>query len=173
MRKRIIISAVLALLFVIGSVNISYAQEKIALVSLQSALNQVNEGKKAKESLKKEYESKKKKIDAMKSELESMSKKVEKQQMVLSADAMNKKRKELQAKFLDLQNKAATFERELKTKEAESAKKILTSLRNIVVTLSKKEGYTLVIENSAETVLYSKGATDITSKVIAAYNKRR
>ncbi|MBU0504952.1 MAG: OmpH family outer membrane protein [bacterium] len=171
MTKKIIISLVVTLALVVGFINVSYANEKIALVSLQQALNEVNEGKKAKQGLQKEYETKKKKIDEMKTDLESMSQDLEKQQMVLSAEAMNQKRKELQTKFMDLQNKAATFERELKNKEAQSAQKILNYLRQIVVSVAQTGGYTLVLENSAETVLYSKGAEDITKTVIAEYNK--
>lgn len=171
MMKKLMISAVLAAVMCLGVQN-AQAQEKIALVSLQRALNEVNEGKRIKTTLKKDYESKKKKIDAMKSELDKLSKELDKQKMVLSGDALKDKRKNLQAKFLDLQNKAVAFERELKTKEADSAKKILTALRDIVVDLSNKEGYTLVIENSTETVLFSRSGQDITQKVIAAYNKK-
>lgn len=147
------------------------AEGKIALVSLQNALNMVDEGKKAKTMLQKEYEDKKKQIDAMRSELEKLSQDLDKQKMVLSQEALETKRKDLQTKFIDLQNKAMTYERELKTKEAESAQKILMALRDIVTDLSKKESYSLVIENSAQTVLYSTSADDITDKVIAAYNK--
>ncbi|EKD50691.1 MAG: hypothetical protein ACD_62C00455G0005 [uncultured bacterium] len=172
MTKKVIVLAVLALIFVCAGTQRAWAQEKIALVSLQTALNEVNEGKKIKEGLKVEYETKKKKIDDMKLELETMSQDLEKQQMVLSADALNIKRKELQTKFLDLQNKAATFERELKTKEAQSAQKILTMLRTIVQEIANKSAYTLVIENSTETILFSKNAKDITTEVIAAYNAK-
>lgn len=172
MTKKLIVSCTLAVAILCLLSTQTFAQEKIALVSLQKALNQVNEGKKIKNTLKKEYETKKKKIDAMKLELENLSKDLEKQQMVLSGEALQAKRKNLQEKFIDLQNKAAIFEKELKTKEAQSAQKILNSLRDIVIRISKKQGYTLVIENSTETVLFSKNAEDITSKVIAAYNKR-
>ena len=171
MKKTIILATVILSILLLHTTTVR-AEEKIALVSLQMALNQVNDGKKAKDGLKKEYDAKKKQIDAMKADLEKMSQELEKQQMVLSADALNEKRKELQTKFMDLQNKAATFEKELKTKESDSAQKILTSLRDIVIKLSQQEGYTLVIENSSDTVLYSKGSKDITNDVIAAYNKK-
>lgn len=147
------------------------ADDKIALVSLQKALNEVNEGKKAKADLKKDYDTKKKQIDDLKSELEKMSQELEKEQMVLSKDALKLKTQDLQKKYLDLQNKAAIYERELKTAEAESANKILTSLKSLVSKISEHEGYTLVIENSAQTVLFSSKADDITTKLISAYNK--
>lgn len=172
MAKKLILSLLLAVVFVGFAVGGVQAQQKIAVVSLQQALNEVDEGKKIKNELRKEYEDKKSEIDAMKKDLEKLSKDLDKQKMVLSAEALDNKKRDLQTKFIDLQNKAVTFERELKTKEAESAKKILTRLRDIVVALAKKEGYTLVIENSMETVLYSSNAEDITPKVIAAYNKK-
>lgn len=148
------------------------AEEKIALVSLQKALNEVNEGKTAKAKLKKDFDAKKKQIDDLKTQLQTMSQDLEKQKMVLSQDAMKAKTQELQTKYMDLQSKASQYEQELKTQESSTAQKILTSLRQIVNTISSQEGYTLVIENSTETVLYSKTATDITDKVIAAYNKK-
>lgn len=170
MKKSVLAALVLGM---VAFGTVANAAEKIAMVSLQQALNTVNDGKKAKTNLKKEYDVKKKEIDKMKVELEDLGKKLESQKMVLSPEALNEKRKELQTKFMDLQNKAATFERELKTKEAESAKAILLALRDIVLEISKSEGYTLVIENSSDTVLFSANGEDITAKVIAAYNSKK
>lgn len=170
MFKRVFV--VFTLLMLVFSVAAhAQAEDKIALVSLQKALNEVNEGKKAKVDLQKNYETRKKQIDVMKIELEKLSQELEKEQMVLSKDALKLKTQDLQKKYLDLQNKAATYERELKTSEADSANKILTALKSLVSKVSQQEGYTLVIENSAQTVLFSSKAEDITPKIIAAYNK--
>jgi Skp family chaperone for outer membrane proteins len=149
------------------------ADQKIALVSLQKALNMVDDGKKAQDALHKDYEMKKKQLDALKVDLEKMNTDLEGQKAVLSQDAMNTKRKDLQTKFLDLQTKAADYERDLRTKASDTTQKILLALRDIVVEMSKQQNYSLVIENSAETVLYSQDAVDITDQVIAAYNKKK
>lgn len=149
-----------------------HAEEKIALVSLQKALNEVDEGKNAKAKLKKDFDAKKKQIDDMKTQLQTMSQDLDKQKMVLSQDALKSKTQELQTKYMDLQTKASQYEQELKTQESASAQKILGALRQIVNTISSQDGYTLVIENSTETVLFSKNAVDITAKVISAYNKK-
>lgn len=170
MFKRVFVVFTL-LMLVFSVVAHAQAEDKIALVSLQKALNEVNEGKKAKVDLQKNYETRKKQIDVMKIELEKLSQELEKEQMVLSKDALKLKTQDLQKKYLDLQNKAATYERELKTSEADSANKILTALKSLVGKVSQQEGYTLVIENSAQTVLFSSKAEDITPKIIAAYNK--
>ena len=171
MKMKNIFILVLTVGVMFSGVSVANAQEKIALVSLQRALNEVNEGKKAKADLQKNYDSKKKQIDTMKTDLEQLSQQLEKEQMVLSKDALKLKTQDLQKKYLDLQNKAASYERELKTAEAESANKILTSLKTLVSKISDQEGFTLVIENSGQTVLFSKSAEDITPKIIAAYNK--
>lgn len=148
----------------------AHAEDKIGLVSLQRALNEVEEGKRIKAKLKADYEGKKKQIDALKGDLDKLSQDLEKQKMVLSQEALKVKTQELQSKFIDLQNKAATYEKDLKTQEAENAKRMILSLRNIVNDIAKQGGYSLVIENSAETVLFSSNATDLTPNVIAAYN---
>lgn len=150
----------------------AHAEEKIALVSLQKALNEVEEGKRAKAKLQKDIDVKKKQIDSLKAEFETMSKQLEKDKTLLSQDAYKTKTQELQTKYLEIQNKASTFERDIRTQELESSQKIILSLRQVVKDISAKDGYTLVIENSAETVLFSKNAEDITTKVIAAFNKK-
>lgn len=172
MNRRIIV-AILFLFVLFGFTSPVHANEKIALVSLQKALLSVNEGKKIKGDLQAEYETKKKQIDTMKSELEKMRDEIEKQQSVLSQEALKQKSQDLQAKFMDLQNKAATYERELTTKEAENAKRMLLKLRDVVLEISKKEGYTLVLENSTDTVLFSQSGVDITENVITAYNNKK
>lgn len=166
---------VMTLVFVSSTLSFEAqaADQKIALVSLQKALNMVDDGKKAQDALHKDYEMKKKQLDALKVDLEKMNTDLEGQKAVLSQDAMNAKRKDLQTKFLDLQTKAADYERDLRTKASDTTQKILLALRDIVVEMSKQQNYSLVIENSAETVLYSQDAVDITDQVIAAYNKKK
>lgn len=149
---------------------VAHADGKIALVNLQRALNDVDEGKKIKATLKKDFDLKNAEIQKMKTDIESTSKNLESQKMVLSQDAVKTKSQEIQTKFMDLQNKAATYEQDLKKKEAESAKKILDKLQLIVGSLAQKNGYSLVLENSANIVLYSKDTVDITNDVISAYN---
>lgn len=148
----------------------SFAEEKIALVSLQRALNEVNEGKQAKTTLKKDYDGKKKQIDSMKTDFDQQAGQLEKERLVLSQDAYKQKTQDLQKKYLDYQNKTATFLNELRTAEADSAQKIIEALRALSKKMAMEQGYTLLIENSADTVLFSKSAEDITDKLIAAYN---
>lgn len=148
------------------------AEQKIAIVTLQEALNNVNQGKSAKEKLQKDFKKKQAEIEKEKQDLQKQAESLQKQGSVLSADARQQKAQELQKQFMELQNKAANYERELKMAEAESANQIIEKLGEIVEEIAKKEGYTLVIENSQRTVLFSSTATDITEEVIKVYNKK-
>lgn len=153
-----------------GVHSLAQAEEKIALVSLQRALNEVEEGKRAKTTLKADFDAKQKQLEALKADLKKMKDDVDKQKMVLSEEALKTKSNEIQTKFLELQQKAMEYEQELKKKEAESADKILTALKTLVLDLGKKNGYDIIYENSAEVVLYSSKGIDITPELIKVYN---
>lgn len=172
MKKLISLTLVLGLLCGLALPSLATAEEKIAIVSLQKALNDVNEGKKAKEKLKKEFAQKKKEIDKEKANLQKEADALQKQGSVLSREAMQSKTQALQKRFMELQTKAANYERELKMAELESANKIIASMRGLIEELAKKGGYTLVLENSTETVLFAPNAKDITKDLIALYNKK-
>ena len=149
---------------------VAQAEEKIGLVSLQSALNQVEEGKRAMSGIQGEVNAKKTELDNLKTNLKKMRDDVEKQKLVLSQEAMQQKMGEIQTKFMELQQKAMQYDQELKKKESDSVQKILQKLRDVVVVVAKQGGYDMVYENSASTVLYSSKGVDITPEVIKAYN---
>ncbi|OGQ08012.1 MAG: hypothetical protein A3G32_07625 [Deltaproteobacteria bacterium RIFCSPLOWO2_12_FULL_40_28] len=149
------------------------ATGKVALVNLQKALNDVEEGKRAKAAIEADMNTKKKQLDSMKTELKTIRDAIEKDKMVLSKEALQTKTNEIQNKFLELQKKAMEYEQELKQKETASVQKILLALKQQVVSLAKQQGYSMVYENSSETVLYSSDAVDITLELIKAYNSRK
>ena len=66
---------------------VARAQQKIAYVDLQRALNEVEEGKAAKAALKKEFDSKQKALDERKTEFDRLRTDFEKQAAVMSEEA--------------------------------------------------------------------------------------
>ncbi|EKD42217.1 MAG: hypothetical protein ACD_73C00262G0006 [uncultured bacterium] len=165
---------IIVVLFLVGvSLVCSHgakAEEKIGLVSLQSALNQVEEGKRAMAGIQSEVTAKKNELDGLKANLKKMRDDVEKQKLVLSQDALQQKMGEIQTKFMELQQKAMQYDQELKKKESDSVQKILQKMKDVVVVVAKQGGYDIVYENSADTVIYSSKGVDITPDVIKAYN---
>jgi len=168
--KRLVVALIIVCTSLTTGAVRAMAEGKVALVSLQRALNEVEEGKRAKASLKADFDAKQKQLETMKTNLKTMKDNLDKQKMVLSEEALKTKSLEIQNKFMELQQTAGNYEQELKKKEAESTDKILNALRTAVIALAKSKGYETVFENSGDTVLYSTTAVDITNDLISSYN---
>lgn len=145
---------------------------KIAVVSFQEALNQVEQGKKAKETLKSEFDAKQKKLDLQQDELKKMRDELDKQRLVLSQETMKSKEETFNKKFMELQKNFADYRQEIAQKEAQYTAQIIKNLRGICAEIGKKEGYTLIVENSQDAVLYAEAKDNLTDRVIKIYNDR-
>lgn len=145
---------------------------KFGYVDFNRALNEVNEGKKAKASLKSEFEQKKKKLEIMQKELQAMQQELEKKKLILSAEALKEKELAFRNKFIEVNQKLATYKEDMAKREFETTSKILNKLRSIVRDIGTKEGYTMILEKSQDVVIYSPPGSDLTSRVISMYNKR-
>lgn len=168
---RLFLFSLITLVLAFGSM--AHAEQKIGIVRLQDALNMVEEGKQAKAAIEADMNSKKKQLDSMKTELKAMQDDMSKKASVLSDEAKKAKANEMQTKLLELQQKAVQYEQELKQKENDSVQKILSSLKVLVTDIAKRDGYSMVYENSADVILFSTGINDITPDVIKAYNAKR
>lgn len=157
---------------VLASKSLLADELKIGLVDFQKALNEVEEGKAAKARLKSEFDQKQKTLDALQNDLKTLKDTLEKQKLVLSQDAMKQKETEYRDKFIELQKKLAEFRGELQQKEAEYTGTIITNMRQIVQQIGAQDKFTIIFERGQDSILYSPTATDLTPKVIAAYNSR-
>ncbi len=170
-----LVTKILGLVLVFGlmfGATVAKAADKIALVSLQRALNEVEEGKKAKAQIQKEMDAKDREMKTLEADFKKKAQELSNQSSVLSPDALSAKQMELQNRAKTEQEAYMKWMQQMRTRQTDSANSILTSLRAVISDIAKKEGFNLVIENSAETVLYSDSAVDITTKVISAYNTR-
>lgn len=168
--KKILITVGLLSTLVFG--NTLMAQEKVGLIDLQKALNDVEEGKSAKARLKSEFDAKQKTLDALQNELKAMKDNLEKQKLVLSQDAMKQKEMEYRDKFVELQKKLSEFRGELQQKEAQYTGNIIIALKQLVGELGARDKYTLIFEKGQDVVLYAPNATDLTPALIQLYNSK-
>ncbi|OGQ50489.1 MAG: hypothetical protein A3I09_01130 [Deltaproteobacteria bacterium RIFCSPLOWO2_02_FULL_47_10] len=150
-----------------GRVERSY---KFGYVNFQQALNEAEEGKKAKATLKSEFDEKQKKLDLVQNELQAMKTDLDKQRLILSAEALKDKEEEYRKKFIELQQKVGSYKEELQIKEARLTSDILVVLHNIIKGIGEKEGYTFILERSQEVVLFSPKDSDLTDRIIKEYN---
>lgn len=172
--KTTLLSAVALTALTILPLKSFAADLKIGVINLQYALNNTDDGKASKASLQQEGDRKKKELELLENDLKKMQEDIQKQRAVLSETALKEKSEAFKQKYGDLQKKANDYETELKRKEVENVERILKGLRDIVNDIAAKEGYTLVLENSAGGVAYASASVkDITNDVVAAYNTRK
>ena len=144
---------------------------KFGYVDFNRALNEVEEGKRTKDSLKAEFDKKKKELELMQKELEAMQTDLEKQKLILSKEALKSKEEAFRAKFIEVNQKLAQYKEEMAKREFEATSKILNKLREIVRGIGTSENYTMILEKSQDVVLYSQPGSDLTTRVIQSYNQ--
>ncbi|MFH1830783.1 MAG: OmpH family outer membrane protein [Pseudomonadota bacterium] len=143
-------------------------QVKLGYVDMNRALNEVNEGKAAKAKLEADGQAKKKKLEIMQNELKTMKEDLDKQRLILSKEALAKKEADFQQKFFELQKTTMEFEQSFAEKEANFIRPISEKLQGVIQKIGQAEGYSLIVPRAM--ALYSLPGTDLTDKVIAAYN---
>src|SRR5512135_1159914 len=124
MRTRtVVLPAALAAVFLLGAApRLARAQQKIAYVDLQRALNEVEEGKAAKANLKREFDQKQKLLDDRKSEFDKLRGEFDKQSAVMSEEARRERQTDLEKKGMELQSLFVQMQKELSEREREATK---------------------------------------------------
>lgn len=146
---------------------------RIGYVDFNRALNEVSDGRKAKQRLKDEFNEKQQKLDRLQDELRSAKDGIDRDRLLLSEDALRKREEEYGRKYGELQQRLEGFKTEIAAKEQNLTQDILSRLRTIVREIGQEEGYTLILEKSQDLVLYAPDGSDLTDRVIAAYDRGR
>ncbi len=143
---------------------------KFGYVDFNRALNETEEGKSAKGTLKAEFNERQQKLDIVQNELKKMKEDLDKQRLILSQDALKAKEEEYRNKFMELQQKLGTFKQEMAQKEGAMTAGLLEKLKGIVKDLGTKGSYTMILEKSQDVVLYAPTVNDLTDEVIKICN---
>ena len=148
----------------------AYAQTKIAVVDLQRALMETDDGRGAKRRLETLFKRRQKSLDAAQEELRGMKEDIEKQKNVLSREALQERLETYQKKFVSLQESYVEFQRELAAKEAELTSGILQKMQEIMRRIGQAEGYTIILEANESGVIWVPSNLDLTDQLIQRYN---
>ena len=84
--------------------RIAHAEQKIAYIDMQRALEETEEGKRVLNRLKADFDKKQKELDTRQEELKKFKADLDKQASVLKADVIAQKQKELDGKVVQLQD---------------------------------------------------------------------
>lgn len=155
--------------FGVAKPNLSTA--KYGVVDMQRVILNVEEGKNARAELEKEIKAKEKELMKRKEELDKLNQDWQKQAALLSEQARMKKQQEFQQKFLSLRNDEMSFQNEIKRKEQEATQKIAIAVSKMVNDIAKDRGFKMVFETNSAGLLYLENPVDLTSDIIAAYEK--
>ncbi|MCL2822526.1 MAG: OmpH family outer membrane protein [Polyangiaceae bacterium] len=153
---------------VLLSAPIAAAQIKIAVVDMQRAVMETEDGLRAQATLKKLFDRKQSDLDARQEELKRARDDIEKQARVLSKDALDRRRAEWEQSMAELQNMFVEFNKELQKEERRLTQPIITRVQSVLRQLAAQEGYDAILERAA--VPYVRTDLDITDRVIQRYN---
>jgi len=151
--------------------KLAYADDKMAFVDLQRALEETKDGQAAKARLKSDFDKKQKELDEKQEELKKMKEDFDKKSALMKEDAKQKAQQDLQSRLMQLQETYARLQGDLQKKEAEATRGILAKLSNVVQKIAERENFVMVLERSSS-VVYGKPALDITNEVIRTYNSQ-
>jgi len=148
------------------------AGNKVAIVNIQEAIANTNEGKKELDALQQRFSPKQAELKTQNDEVENLKKQLQARGDKLSEDeranqvkAIEVKQKALQRNFEDAQN-------EFQQAEQEVVNRLGKKMLEVLEKYAKTNGYTMVLDvsNPQTPVLYASPGSNITKELVDAYN---
>jgi outer membrane protein len=144
------------------------AAMKVAVVDVQRAVMQTEDGLRAQAMLKKLFDSRQQELNKKQNELQKQKDELEKQQKVLSKEAFQKRAEDWQKQMMELQQIFLEYNKELEKKQKEMTDPVFEKVMGIVKRIAARDGYDLIIDK--QTVAYSRTDLDLTDQLIQMYN---
>jgi len=150
----------------------SFAEDQVKLgyVDLQRALNETDDGRKAKANLKKVFDQKQKELDEQQEELKKAIEDLDKKRTLLPPDKVREKEAELQARGQKVQQTYLRHQQDLSAKEQEATAKIFERMNRIIAKIATLENFTMIFDKTQSAVLFAKPHLDLTNELIRRYN---
>ena len=173
MKTRWIVLGVALLGMAAWMVPAAAAEQKIAYVDLQKALNSCEAGQKAKEYFEGKVKDIQTVLQTREEELKRLREEIDAQVLVLTEDALMEKQREYEVNLREFKRLYKDSQEDLQHKDLELTKKILIEMQNIIADIGKELGCTLILEKSESSILYAidDPSIDLTDELIRRYNK--
>jgi len=169
--KKLLLALVAVLFVLCGSISAVQAQEavpalKIGIVDISKAVQDSEQGKKAKTELESMIKSKQGALESKGRAIEKLRSELEAQGDVLSADAKKTKAEEYERLTREYQRNMADSQNEVRKKENELIGRIIKTVREVVLALAQEGKYTLILERAEGLVLFVDPSLDMTDAVV-------
>ena len=169
MRRCFLLAAGIFMLFTFSA----YAQQKIAYIDISLVIRDSKAGKAASASFQKEIEAKRSVIEQKRKALEDMRQDVIQNGAVMSESKRRNLAETIEKKQKDLERTREDIRIELQRKDIELSQNVLKDIEAIVNKIGKQEGFDIIVEKTQAGILYGSSSSDITQKVISAYDASR
>jgi outer membrane protein len=167
------LALILSLLALAAPATAKGKPQRIAVVDIQRALNQVEEGVSAVKKLEKDFKAKQKDLAAMEEGFRKLKESYDTQKLLMSDEKRQASETQLQRKFVELQSVLGKHRQDLAQKQAGATSKIVAKMHAIAGEIAKEEGYTLVLVATLDNVLYNRPEDDITNELIRRFNRKK
>ncbi len=162
--------ALLAML--LFAVPVMAKEVKIGYVDFLRALNECDEGLRAKERLEAEAKSIEEELNKKQEVLKTLKDEIDKKEAVWNEETAVAKKKEFNEKAEEFQMTFNEVRGELAKKQKQSEQDIIIGLTDTVKRVAKDTGYRYVFERGTAGLVYAPDSDDLTDKVVEEYNKQ-
>jgi Skp family chaperone for outer membrane proteins len=145
---------------------------KVAIINIQAAIANTNEGQRDLDALQKKFEPKQIELKSLGDEVDNLKKQLAAQTSALNDEERNKRVQTIETKQKTLQRDLEDAQNDYQTQSNEIAQRIGSKLMQSLDAYAKQNGYAVVIDVSQQQspVLWAAQSVDITKPVIEAYN---
>ena len=161
---------VVGVLVLSGTVTLAQERIKVGFIDIQRIISESQAGKKAKDRFQAQVKKAEADVQKERTDLERIKNDLDKKGPLLKDEERRNLEADFQRRSVNLQRTMGDYQQDLQRKNNEMMAEILKELEVVVNELGKAEKFTLILEKTQ--ILYSDQATDITTKVIEAYNSR-
>lgn len=148
------------------------AAPKVAIVQVQDAILNTNDGKKELSALQARFGPRQNELKALNDEVEKLKKDLDAQGAKLSEEERASRVRTLEVKQKALQRNYDDYQSEAQQAQQEMLSRLGGKMMNVLDTYAKANGYTVVLDvsNPQTPVLWANPATNITKQLVDAYN---
>ncbi len=146
---------------------------KLAIINIQIAISQSNDGQKAANDIQTRFAPKRQALDKAQQEINALQDQLKNQEKTLSDDARNKLLKSIDDKTRVFNRDNEDASNDLQSAEQDAINEIGQKMMNVLSEYAKKNGYTMVLDvsNPQTPVLYADAGIDITKEIVDLYNQ--
>ena len=157
------------LAFSLSIVAGSALDAKIAVLDLQKAIQESDQGRKKRDELEKEARQHHERFQKRQREITEKMENLQKRQQALSAEVFQRREVEINQEWMQLQAEAREANIAIQQKEMRAMEPLIDGLSKVAEKVAKEKEKTIVIELQA--VVWADSALDITDEVLKRFNK--